>query len=126
MDEHLLRIATINYFDILLLNNQLNKTHKNVSLVENTYELSDSQIKQYFLEIGEELESCNILTHYNAISKLLCSFVINKNFNFLLEENIEKNFDTNLIEKSIEYGLLEDLIKNFGYFITKFCEYPKR
>ncbi len=126
MDEHLLRIATINYFDNFLLNNQLNKTHQNISLIENTNELTDSQIKQYFLEIGEELESCNIISHYNAISKLLCCFVINKNFNFLLAENIEKNFDTNLIEKSIEYGVLEDLIKNFSYFITKFSESPKR
>jgi hypothetical protein len=126
MENHLLRIATINYYDILLLTDHLNKTHKNSYLNENTEELTDSQIKQYYLEIAEELDSCNIVTHYNALSKLLFSFIINRNFNFLLEDNIENNFNLNLIEKSIECGLFEDLIKNLNYFITKFSEFQKK
>lgn len=126
MEEHLLRIATINYYDILLLTDKLNKIHHNDTLIENTKELSDTQIKQYYLEISEELDSCNIITHYNALSKILHSFIVNKSFNFLLDENIGMNFDTNYIEKSIDYGLFEDLIKNLNYFLTKFSEFPKK
>jgi hypothetical protein len=126
MDNHLLRIATINYYDILLLLDGLNKIHKNFSILEITNEFTYSQIKQYFLEIAEDLDSCNVITHYNALTRLLFSFIINKNFNFMFDDNLETNFNIDLIKKSLEYGLLEDLIKNLNFFITKFSEFQKK
>ena len=126
MEDHLLRIATINYYDILLLTEQLNITHNNTSLIENTKDLSISETKQYFLEIAEELDSCNLVTHYNALSKFLFSLIINRNFNFLFEDQLENNFDIGLIEKSFELGVFEDLIKNLNHFILKFSEFQKK
>ncbi len=126
MEDHLLRIATINYYDILLLTEQLNITHNNTSLIENTKDLSISETKQYFLEIAEELDSCNLVTHYNALSKFMFSLIINRNFNFLFEDQLENNFDIGLIEKSFELGVFEDLIKNLNYFILKFSEFQKK
>jgi len=126
MEDHLLRIATINYYDILLLTEQLNITHNNISIIENTKDLSISETKQYFLEIAEELDSCNIVNHYNALSKLQFSFIVNRNFNFLFEDQLENNFDIDLIEKSFELGVFEDLLKNLNYFILKFSEFQKK
>jgi hypothetical protein len=127
MEEYLLRIAVINLNENLVLLNTLNRIQK-CNVVENK-ELEDGdsffKLKQYYLEIAEELESHDIIIRFNSLTKLLLSFIKNHEFIFMLNDKLEENFNKIWIEKAFEYGILNDLVKNLGYFYAKFIELSK-
>lgn len=132
MDDFVLRIATINLNENIKLIEKLfeNTPGINSDLSESSqiYKIIStvgSDLKFYYLEISEELDSFNLNTRYLALSKLLFSFIKNRNFNFMLNDKIDENFYRKNIEKSNDLGFVNELVKSLNYFMTKFVEFPK-
>lgn len=132
MDDFVLRIATINLNENIKLIEKLfeNTPGINSDLSESSqiYKIIStvgSDLKFYYLEISEELDSFNLNTRYLALSKLLFSFIKNRNFNFMLTDKIDENFYRKNIEKSNDLGFVNELVKSLNYFMTKFVEFPK-
>ena len=120
MEEHLLRIATINFNEILMLLNELCKNN----LLE-TSDFQEENIKDYLLCICEELESSNLIIRFNALNKLILLLLNQTDINFMVNKNIEENFNINYLLEALNIGLLNDLIKNLAFFYQKFLEYNK-
>jgi len=132
MDDFVLRIATINLNENIKLIEKLfeNTPGINSDLSESSqiYKIIStvgSDLKFYYLEISEELDSFNLNTRYLALSKLLFSFIKNRNFNFMLNDKIDENFYRKNIEKSNDLGFVNELVKSLNYFMTKLVEFPK-
>jgi hypothetical protein len=132
MDDFLLRIATINLNENIKL---IEKLYENIPGINSDLPESiqiakitstvGSDLKFYYLEISEELDSFNLNTRFLALSKLLFSFIKNRNFNFMLTDKIDENFYRKNIEKSNDLGFVNELVKSLNYFMTKFVEFPK-
>lgn len=126
MEEYLLRLSMINFNQILNLLKSFDILHKNDDLCDNKYlNENKSTVKEYYLQISEELEHYNLSIKFNALAKLLTSFIKNPEFNFMLSDRLDDNFDLKLIEKAMDVGLLHDLAKNLSYFLSTISEFSK-
>lgn len=129
MEIYLLRIATINLNENLSLLNEFNILFENDVISNNELNKINGNVKnplkQYYLAISEELESFKIQIRFNALTKLLFSLINDTNFNFMLHDKLDENFNIKSLEIAYDCGLLNDLIKNLSYFNTKFLEFPK-
>jgi hypothetical protein len=132
MDDFLLRIATINLNENIKLIEKLyentpgiNSELPETTQIEKIITTVGSDLKFYYLEISEELDSFNLNTRYLALSKLLFSFIKNRNFNFMLSDKLNENFYNKNIEKANDLGFVNELVKSLNYFLTKFMEFPK-
>jgi hypothetical protein len=136
MEDYLLRIVLINFNENLKLVNRLSDEiilSKSAELRSSfdSFGCSSKQFnnntsntyiydKFFFLEISEELENFKIELRFLALAKLLNSFIKNFESNFMLVENIENMLNLENIKSASEYGVLNDLIKNLGFLLTKF------
>jgi hypothetical protein len=124
MDNYVLRIASINLNNVLLILNELNNINKNEIYIKDEGNLNDHKwIRQIFLELSEELENAKIEIRYNALSKLLFLFIKDPEKNFMLNDKLEENYDTQLISSGFHNGILNVLIKNLIFFYFRFSEF---
>jgi hypothetical protein len=146
MDPYLLRISTINFNNILSILQAFNEINNNKIYEKPESEIqlesqiqtsiqnqsnknignnSNKNLRNIFLEISEELESAKIINRYNSLTNLLFLFIKDPNFNFMLSNKLEENFEIKFIISAFNYGILYDLIKNLSFFLKKFTEYHK-
>jgi hypothetical protein len=126
MENYLLRIASINLSNNVLILRELNNINENK--IYDKSEINQNitkNLKHVFLEIGEELESSKINVRYDALSKLFFLFVKDSDLNFMLSDKLDENFEITFLNFAFSEGFLIDLIKNFSYFYYKFFEYNK-
>ena len=125
MENYLLRISSINLNNNILILKEFNSLHSSDLFDKNNFQNDNKKTKQIFLEISEELESPNIIIRYNCLSKLFFLFVKDPEFNFMLLDKLEENFESYFINFSYNSEILQDLIKNLSFLYNKFIEFNK-
>lgn len=119
VEKFLLNISSLNLNDsITLLKYYMNEWKIDMPKTASS--------KDFFLEIEEELDSSVIEIRYQALSKLLLSFIQlpNDNEYSFFDEQIEDYFNKANINDSFEYGMLPELIHNLFYFYSQFLKLP--
>ena len=116
-NSNILLFANINIFDVIeILNYYISN-----------YQLSQYNqiIKDFYLEINEELESYNTLPRYKALIKLFQILINTNKISDALSifENYEDIFNKVQIIKAYEYGIFESLTSNISYLYNQFISY---
>lgn len=126
MDHYILRLSSINLNNIILIMRELNNINNNKIYDKNEIKSEENNVLRHiFLDISEELESARIDSRYNALSKLFFLFIKDPEFNFLLDDKLDENFEQTFLISGFHNGILNDLIKNLNYFYYRFSEYNK-
>lgn len=126
MDNYILRLSSINLNNAILILKELNNLNDN-KIYEKSQIINNevSELRHIFLDISEELESAKIDVRYNALSKLFFLFIKDPDFNFMLNDKLDENFEVNYLSQAFHCGVLNDLIKNLSFFYYRFSEYNK-
>ena len=117
VEKYLLNISSINMNDTL----SLVKFYLSEWGIE---PLKLSPTKDFFLEIEEELDNYKICLRFQALSKLLISFLQPPEKYTFFDEQIEEYFNKANINDSFEYGILPELIHNLFFFYSKLTQLP--
>jgi len=126
MDNYILRLSSININNAVLILKELNNLNNNKIYIKNEIDFNQNNgLRHILLEISEELESVNINTRYNALSKLFYLFIKDPEYNFMLQDKIDENYEASYISYAFHCGILNDLIKNLSFFYFKFSEFNK-
>jgi hypothetical protein len=121
MDNFTLRIGCINLNEILNIMKEMS-----ISTISNAIEMNENlSPKELIFYVLEELDTNDIKRKNQALLKLLKSFVVKTNTNFLLEQNLDQCFSKDILELSLKMNLLYELSKNLAFLFTKFTEISK-
>ncbi len=126
MDNYILRLSSINLNNVILILKEFNSI--NCNKIYDKSEINNNknnELRFIFLDISVELESAKIEMRYNALTKLFFLFVKDCEFNFMLNDKLEDNYQSDYLQCAFHNGILNDLIKNLSFFYFRFAEYNK-